>query len=180
MSATIPPEQPQADDKDWTWVTQRACTECGFDPAAVTPEAYPEQITTLSERFRVVLDLPDAEERPYPQVWSAIEYGQHLADVCEVMAQRLDAILEADGLAEFDSWDGEAASVEKEYWRASANVTSLLLRERAEGAANSFAAPSGDQWQLRGRRGDGGEFTASTLGLYLLHELAHHTHDVGA
>ncbi|AQP51181.1 DinB family protein [Tessaracoccus flavescens] len=165
MSATIPPEQPQADDKDWTWVTQRACTECGFDPAAVTPEAYPEQITTLSERFRVVLDLPDAEERPSPQVWSAIEYGQHLADVCEVMAQRLDAILEADGLAEFDSWDGEAASVEREYWRAS---------------ANSFAAPSGDQWQLRGRRGDGVEFTASTLGLYLLHELAHHTHDVGA
>ena len=26
------------DDKDWTWVLQRPCPECGFDASALAPE----------------------------------------------------------------------------------------------------------------------------------------------
>ena len=28
-----------AEDKDWTWVLDRACPECGFDASACRPEA---------------------------------------------------------------------------------------------------------------------------------------------
>ncbi|AQP48998.1 hypothetical protein BW730_17340 [Tessaracoccus aquimaris] len=179
MTAPIPPATPEPDAKDWTWSTSRPCADCGFDPGAETPVAFPARIEDLASRVVVALDRPDAADRPESTIWSPIEYAHHLADVCEVMARRLDAMLETDGVA-FESWDGDAAAVEGEYWRASAHVTSILLRERAEGAANSFAAVEPDQWSRRGIRSDGVEFTAESLGLYLLHELQHHAHDVGA
>jgi len=37
----IPPQPTVPDDTDWTWVTKRPCPDCGFDPAAVTPETVP-------------------------------------------------------------------------------------------------------------------------------------------
>jgi len=175
-----PPAAAAADDKDWTWTTREACAECGFDPDEYPNARFAEAIASFAADTAATLTRPGAQRRPAPSTWSPVEYGQHDADVCEVMKLRLDAILAADGLAEFDSWDGEAAAVEKRYWEASAGDTSALLLQRAARAAATFARPEGRDWDLRGRRGDGVEFTARTLGLYLLHELAHHAHDAAA
>ncbi|MBD3914678.1 hypothetical protein [Nocardioides hwasunensis] len=69
------------DTKDWTWVLERPCPECGFDPAAQgladLPGLFRDTATTWSE----VLARPDAGERPSPEVWSALEYGCHVRDV---------------------------------------------------------------------------------------------------
>lgn len=180
MNAPAPSQPARADTKDWTWTTRSRCQECGFDPASLQPGDYPATISALSERIVAALGQPDAGRRPEPETWSTVEYARHVADVCEVMATRLDAILAAEEVAEFASWDGEVAAVEQEYWKSTTEDTAALLRRRADAAARTFATPVGDQWQLRGLRGDGVEFTAASLGLYLLHELAHHAHDVTA
>lgn len=181
MSELSGPEAAASDDKDWTWTTRQRCPECGFDPAQFPPERFPTAIAELAGRVVEALGAPGASSRPDPTTWSKVEYAYHVADVCEVMAQRLAAILgAAPAAAEFASWDGEAAAVERRYWRATPAETADLLRDQAQAAAETFALPVGQQWQLRGLRGDGVEFTAATLGLYLLHELAHHAHDVGA
>lgn len=173
------PEAPVADVKDWSWVTQRQCPDCGFDPASVSPADLPGLIVAAAERFAVAVEKEGAEERPCLQVWSPIEYGRHVADVIEVMGQRLKQILEADGEpVQFENWDQGAAALENEYWKANGHATSVLIREGAEESAKDWAEPKGEQWSWVGVRGDGAEFTTETLGLYFAHDLIHHLHDV--
>lgn len=176
-----PPEPlaPVPDVKDWSWATDRSCSTCGFEPATVEPADLPELILGASERYEIALERKGAEVRPAPQTWSAIEYGQHVADVLELMTQRLEQILESDGgPVAFNDWDQDAAALEKEYWLANAHATSVLVKERAEGAAKSWEEPEGEQWDWKGTRSDGREFTVAALGRYLAHELIHHLHDV--
>lgn len=178
MNSSTPGGPARPDTKDWTWVTHRRCAECGFDPGPLRPADYPATVLDLAGAFQTALARPDAGQRPDPGTWSTVEYARHVADVCEVMSARLDAILAAEGVAEFASWDGEVAAVEEKYGLSTAEEAAALLRQRAESASRTFARPEGDQWMLRGLRGDGAPFTAASLGLYLLHELAHHAHDV--
>ncbi len=44
----------------------------------------------------------------------------------------------------------------------------------------SGTAVRDDQWDLRGTRSNGSKFTVATLGIYLVHDIEHHLHDVGA
>ncbi|MBB1484555.1 DinB family protein [Tessaracoccus sp. MC1865] len=179
MSEPNAPVTPVADAKDWTWVTERQCPECGFDPATVSPDDLPALILGAAERFEVAVERKGAEERPWPGTWSPIEYGQHVADVMAVMTERLGLILDSDGAGtEFEDWDQDAAAVEKEYWKANGHATAVLVKERAEAAAKAWAEPVGEQWSWAGLRGNGSEFTAQSLGLYFAHDLIHHLHDV--
>lgn len=176
---TTAPEPPAPDAKDWAWVVERPCPDCGFNPAKLSPDAIPALVTDAAGRFALALEQPDAGVRTSPGVWSVTEYGQHVADVLEVMTDRLELILEAEGAeASFESWDQDAAALEKEYWQANTHVTAILVKERAAAAASAWAEPDGEQWGWSGVRGDGVRFTAETLGTYLAHELVHHLHDV--
>ena len=178
---TTAPDPVAPDTKDWTWVLERPCAECGFDPATVAPDSIPRIVTEASERFELALEQADAGVRTDPQVWSTVEYGQHVADVLEVMTDRLRLILESDGAgAAFEDWDQDAAAVEKEYWKANTHVTAILVKERAAAAAEAWAEPTAAQWEWTGVRSDGSTFTAATLGTYLVHDLLHHLHDVDA
>lgn len=180
MSMSSAPLTPTADEKDWSWVTRRTCTDCGFDPGSVAPKDLPKLILAMAERFAIAVELDGSEVRPEPQVWSCIEYGRHVADVIEVMTRRLQLILGNGGApVAFENWDQDAAAVEEEYWNATPGSTALLIRERAEDAAKVWAQPEGGQWDWVGLRGDGAEFTARTLGLYFAHDLIHHLYDVG-
>lgn len=177
----IPPEPTVPDDTDWTWVTERPCPDCGFDPGAVTPETLPGLVREFSARFQKAVEGRGAAARPAPTTWSVIEYGRHIADVTEVMTTRLGLILDGGGEpVDFPSWDQDAAAVEDEYWLSDANATRILIAERAEGAAKAWAEPEGPQWDWVGRRGDGAEFTALSLGRYFAHEWVHHLRDVDA
>ena len=74
----------------------------------------------------------------------------------------------------------DAAAVEKEYFKANTHVTAILIKERAAAAAEAWAEPEGEQWDWPGLRSNGAQFTARTLGAYMVHDLTHHLHDVGA
>ena len=109
--APIPPQPAEPDTKDWTWVTERPCPECGFDAGSVAPEDLPALILDASARFQRAVERRGAEVRPAPATWSTIEYVRHVADVCEVMTARLGLILAGEGAeAEFADWDQDAAA----------------------------------------------------------------------
>lgn len=78
----------RADGKDWTWVVERACPDCGFDPESVDYDEIPHLVRRGAGRWPAVLSRDDAAQRPNETSWSALEYAAHLRDVCEVFRER--------------------------------------------------------------------------------------------
>ena len=168
----------EPDSKDWTWVLERRCDDCGFDPATVTRGNLVERISRAADPWPARLRLEDARRRPAPAVWSPTEYAAHVRDVAGVMAGRLEVILtHEDG--EFPDWDQDAAALAADYASQDPGEVSAELRPAVETLAAAFAAVGGEQWDRSGRRSNGSVFTAYTLGVYALHDFEHHLHDVG-
>jgi hypothetical protein len=79
----------------------------------------------------------------------------------------------------FANWDQDVTAVESRYAEQDPATVSVELVEAAAEVAAVYAGVAGDQWQRRGRRGNGSEFTVETLGVYHLHDVHHHLHDIG-
>ena len=165
------------DDKDWTWVLARPCPECSFDSSTVTPSTVPGSIENMLPRWRAVLRRPDAAERPDDSTWSALEYACHVRDVLSLFDQRLNLMLDSDD-ARFADWDQDRTAVEKDLANADPALVSAELAAEGKQAAESFAAVRESEWDRKGLRSNGSEFTVLTLSRYFLHDLVHHLHDV--
>ena len=165
------------DDKDWTWVLARPCPECSFDSSTVTPSTVPGSIENMLPRWRAVLRRPDAAERPDDSTWSALEYACPVRDVLSLFDQRLNLMLDSDD-ARFADWDQDRTAVEKDYANADPALVSAELAAEGKQAAESFAAVRESEWDRKGLRSNGSEFTVLTLSRYFLHDLVHHLHDV--
>lgn len=167
-----------ADDKDWTWTLEQACPDCGFEAGAVAGG----QIGALVRRFTApwpqVLDRADVRRRPAPATWSPLEYGCHVLDVCRVFDGRLALMLEHDAPG-FPNWDQDQAAIDGDY--ATADPAQLVpeLYTAAARLAAAYDAVKPTEWERTGLRSNGSAFTVLSLGQYLLHDLAHHLHDVG-
>lgn len=166
------------DSKDWTWVLDRRCDECGFDPAAVTRQTLAARIGGTAGAWQARLSRPDARRRPVPSTWSPTEYGAHVRDMAGVMAGRLELILK-QASPEFADWDQDAAAVEGDYASAEPDEVGRQVTSAVEQLADAYAAVTEDQWDRPGLRSNGASFTAYTLGVYALHDLVHHAHDAG-
>ena len=166
------------DTKDWTWVLQRQCPECGFEAGAVIAPQVAEEVLSLTAPWHQVLERADVRERPAPGVWSPLEYACHVRDVCRVFEARVQQMLARDG-ARFADWDQDAAAVEGHYAEQDPQVVAEELAEAAVATSRAFEGAAGEDWTRHGVRSDGSEFTMLTLGQYLLHDLAHHLVDVG-
>jgi hypothetical protein len=55
----IPP-----DTKDWTWVLERPCPECGFDASAFAREQVASMIRDTAAAWLTVLQRPTVARRP--------------------------------------------------------------------------------------------------------------------
>ena len=165
------------DTKDWTWVLQRPCPECGFDASATTPATVPGAVTDMLPRWRAVLLRADVAERPDADTWSALEYACHVRDVFTLFDQRLSLML-TDDAAHFEDWDQDRAAVEKDYASADPAVVSAELTAAGERIAASFAGVAEVHWGRAGVRSNGSEFTVLTFAQYFLHDVVHHLHDV--
>lgn len=188
------------DTKDWTWTTQRRCQECGFDASAVSAIALPGLVPTLTTPWSDVLARGPVRDRPEPTTWSSLEYGCHVHEVLDVFAGRFELILAEDNPT-LPNWDQDAASIDGDYARQdparvageipgrTAALLAVLARYE-DGGALSVLEPTEHAgtvhetptplWGRRAQRSDGAEFTALSLARYLVHDLAHHLHDVGA
>jgi hypothetical protein len=168
----------EPDTKDWTWVLREPCPECGFDPAAVAAGELPDLFHQNTRGWYAALDGPDASVRPAANVWSALEYACHVRDVHRLFAERLRMMLEQDD-PQFANWDQDVTAVESRYSEQDPATVSVELVEAAADAAAVYAGVGDDQWQRPGRRSNGSVFTVETLGIYHLHDVAHHLHDIG-
>jgi hypothetical protein len=172
----VPPET-----KDWTWVLDRPCPECGLDTRTVGPAELPGALRAVSADWDQALDAPAEllRERPAPAVWSPLEYACHVRDVYRVFGGRLELMLADDG-ARFAGWDQDEAAVAQRYAAQDPATVRIELAEAGRAVAAAFEAVPAARWGHTGLRGDGTRFTVATLGRYLLHDVVHHLHDVRA
>lgn len=166
-----------SDTKDWTWVLERPCPECGFSAAGLPGPAVAGAIRSAAERWSDVLARPGIEDRPSPTVWSPLEYLCHVRDVCRIFGERVQLMLAQDDPA-FPNWDQDQAAVEGRYREQDPAMASDELTDAARVDARLFDGVRGEQWQRTGRRSNGSVFTVETLGQYFVHDITHHLHDV--
>ena len=167
----------QPDTKDWTWVLDRPCPECGYDARAVAAGEVSGRLRDCARGWVDVLGRGDVRDRPSPAVWSPLEYACHVRDVCRLYLERLELMLDTDDPL-YPNWDQDATAVEQRYGEQDPAVVSAELVTAAAGLADRFAAVEGDDWQRPGRRSDGATFTVDTFARYFLHDVVHHLHDV--
>lgn len=167
----------EPDTKDWTWVLDQPCPECGFDPEAIEPVALPELIRENLRGWAVALAGPDTATRPAATTWSVLEYGCHVRDVHLLFAERVRLMLEVDEPT-FANWDQDATAVEQDYGSQDPEAVSRALAEAGEAFAGLLAQVTPEQWRRAGRRSNGSVFTVASLGIYYLHDVVHHLHDV--
>ncbi|HET9421211.1 MAG TPA: DinB family protein [Nocardioides sp.] len=165
------------DTKDWTWVLERPCTDCGFDPASVGRDDLGPAIRDSAAGWPARLDDADAAQRPRPDVWSPTEYACHVRDVHVLFAERLGQMLAEDG-ARFANWDQDATAVEQRYDLQDPAEVGAALVEAAEVVAAVYESVPDDAWGRRGVRSNGDVFTVETFGRYHLHDVVHHWWDV--
>ncbi len=165
------------DDKDWTWVLQHPCQECGFDSTSV-------QFVDVAGRTRASIAVlagrlheDGAVDRPAPQVWSALEYSCHVRDVCRVFGARL-GMMRGGRSPEFANWDQDATALSERYWEHDPGAVARELADEGERIAADFESVRPEELARTGRRSDGSMFTVQTLAAYFLHDLEHHVHDV--
>ncbi|MDQ3738420.1 MAG: DinB family protein [Actinomycetota bacterium] len=171
-----PPAVPP-DDKDWTWVLERPCPECGFDASAVAVDDIPSLVRDNAAAWGAALAAPGASSRPRPDVWSPLEYGCHVRDVFRLYDERLHRMLD-EGDPLFANWDQDETAVSERYFDQDPQTVSLEIAADADTVAASFEAVRPDQLARPGRRSDGAAFTVDTFARYFVHDPIHHLHDV--
>lgn len=170
-----PPSEP--DTKDWTWVLDERCPDCGFEAASIDRTAIAATVRDNAAFWAEVLTDPRAGDRPAASTWSATEYACHVRDVNRVFAGRIEQMLDQDD-PQFANWDQDETAVTERYdLQAAADVVPDLLAT-AELAASWYDRVGDAQWARPGRRSNGSVFTVETLGRYHLHDLVHHRWDV--
>jgi DinB superfamily len=171
------PEGIEPDDKDWTWVLQKACPDCGFDTRTVAGPQVAAGLRANASRWPAVFERVDVGVRAEPQVWSPLEYGCHVRDVCRVFESRLE-LIRSQVDPSFENWDQDATAIAYAYGAQDPAVVSRELSAAVESAAAAFDEVGDGDWARTGRRSNGSVFTIETLGQYFLHDLTHHLHDV--
>ncbi len=169
----------EPDTKDWTWVLERACPDCGYDARVVDRGDLGALIRESSSPWPDVLARPDSAVRPALDVWSSLEYACHVRDVHVLFGERV-ALMLGEEEPEFANWDQDRTAVESRYAEQDPATVGEEVVAAAESVAHRYDAVAGAEWQRRGRRSNGSIFTVESLGRYHLHDVVHHRWDVGS
>ncbi|HOW00315.1 MAG TPA: DinB family protein [Rhodoglobus sp.] len=163
------------DTKNWTWVLEKPCPECGFDASTFQATDVADMIRANAASWPAVLERDDVRERPDDSTWSKLEYAAHVRDVFRIYLYRLGLMLAEDDPL-FPNWDQDATAVEERYNEQSPEVVSAELVADAAALADAFDTVA--DWGRPGRRSDGVAFTIETFAKYFIHDPIHHLWDV--
>jgi hypothetical protein len=174
------PAEIAPDDKDWTWVLERSCPECGFDALAVDVRQVGDLIRANAGSWVDLLggDGAAVRARPVPDRWSTLEYGAHVRDVYDLFLRRLEMMLATDDPL-FPNWDQDETAVVERYDLQDPAIVAAELRAAADVLADAFDAVDDGQWARPGRRSDGASFSVESFARYLIHDPVHHLWDCG-
>lgn len=173
------PAVPVPDDKDWTWVLEVPCPDCGFDASTITGKDVAGIVLETIPRWQHALGTPGATSRPAPTIWSPLEYGCHIRDVFVLFGQRAQLLLDEDDPL-FANWDQDETALAQKYWEQSPAVVVVELDAAGRRTAAIFDSVEPGQWNRAGRRSNGSSFTVDSLARYFIHDVLHHLADVGA
>lgn len=168
------------DTKNWTWVLEKPCPECGFDASSVPFRDIPSLIRVNAAAWPGQLVRPDARDRPDDATWSPLEYAAHVRDVFRIFHERLHLMLEREQPV-FANWDQDATAVAERYNEQDPAVVAEELVAAADALARAYSAVDDTDLGRTGLRSDGSTFTVESLARYFIHDPVHHLHDaVGA
>jgi hypothetical protein len=165
------------DTKNWTWVLEAPCQQCGFDASTFEAIEVPAMILANAAKWPAVLSRADVAVRPDESTWSALEYACHVRDVFRVFTTRVQLMLDHDDPS-FENWDQDVTAIEERYDLQEPAVVSAELLSAAAAIAGLFGSVPAEAWQRRGLRGDGAHFTIETIAKYFIHDPTHHLWDV--
>jgi hypothetical protein len=169
----------EPDTKDWTWVLERTCPECGFDAGSVVLALVGQMVRDNAAAWQPVLARAADQllARPSDDRWSALEYACHVRDVFRLYDQRL-ALMLAEDDPDFANWDQDETAVTDRYNEHDPAQVAVDIAEAAATLADRFESVDGDAWQRTGNRSDGARFTVETFARYFIHDPIHHLDDV--
>ena len=166
------------DDKNWTWVLERACDECGFDAQAFPRERVGAMLRDNASMWVALLAGADVGRRTRDDRWSTLEYACHVRDVFRIYDERLRRMIEEDG-PRYANWDQDATAIEDRYDAQDPATVASELMAAATALATRFDAVADDQWSRPGYRSDGVAFTIESFARYFIHDPVHHLGDAG-
>ncbi|GAA2242695.1 DinB family protein [Herbiconiux moechotypicola] len=168
------------DTKNWTWVLERECPECGFDSSATRAAEVPALLRANAAAWPAVLGRDDVRVRPDDATWSPLEYAAHVRDVFRISQVRFGLMLDRELVdPEFPNWDQDVTAVEDNYNEQDPVAVAAEIGVEGEALAALLEAVPADAWNRQGLRSDGSLFTVDTLARYIIHDPVHHLHDVG-
>jgi hypothetical protein len=173
----VSPEPIEPDVKDWTWVLDRPCPECGFDTANVHHAEVGDHIRRDASEWERRLRGPDAGARQRPDVWSTLEYGCHVRDVHRIFDHRVRLMLTEDEPL-FPNWDQDETAIADDYAAQHPATVAGELVDAANAVADTYASVPVHAWPRRGLRSNGSTFSVASIALYHLHDVVHHSWDV--
>lgn len=166
------------DAKDWTWVLERRCEECGFDASRCSAADVADLVRSNARDWEELLREGRVRPgRPDVNTWSGLEYACHVRDVYRRYAERTILMREQDDPL-FPNWDQDATADEDRYDEQDPGAVIAELQEAAEALARLLESLAADDWERSGRRSDGASFTIDTLARYMVHDPIHHVWDV--
>lgn len=166
--------------KDWAWVLDRPCPECGFDASDVQPHAVPALLRASAATWDTLLrSSHDAalRRRPRDDRWSPLEYACHVRDFFGVFAARIDMTLRSDE-PHFENWDQDRVAVTERYNEQDPQLVATELVDNAERLADLLSGLGPHSWTRVGIRSDGTRFSVAGYSRYILHDCVHHLFDV--
>jgi hypothetical protein len=168
------------DDKDWTWVLDRRCPDCGFDASACAFDAVPALVRGNAVQWQQFLeDGAIRPGRPHPAVWSPLEYACHVRDVYGRYDHRISLMMTQSSPL-FPNWDQDATAIGDRYEEQEPAVVVDRLGVAAEALAIRLEGVSPSDRHRPGRRSDGAQFTVDAIARYMVHDPIHHVWDVTA
>ena len=165
------------DDKNWTWVLERPCGDCGFVAETFDPVDAPALIVANGARWRALLAHPSVAVRPDEATWSALEYGCHVRDVFRLYLYRLGLMTNEDG-PHFPNWDQDETAITDRYLEQDPQVVADEIDVAAGELAAALAKVKVNDYGRTGFRSDGVAFTIDSFTRYLVHDPVHHVWDV--
>ena len=166
------------DTKDWTWVLNRVCPDCGFNASRCAAQEVAGLVRANAAGWQRLLASGGIQPgRPNESTWSSLEYACHVRDVFRRYDGRVVLMLTEDDPL-YPNWDQDASAVEDRYEEQQPAKVEADLVAAAEQLASRLDGIDGPDWQRPGRRSDGASFSIDTIARYMVHDPIHHLWDV--